>query len=125
MCLASRRCSLLVSRLFCGSWKRKFFLQVHTGRLLVGRCYNGGLLINIFFNERTYQRTIFYLSLYFSFFYVTFFVFKIFFFKKILKNVIQQCSSTINHSVPPYMRNIKYYLNIKSADDRGVCGAYF
>lgn len=33
----SRRCALLVGRLFRGSWKRKFLLQVHTRRILVGR----------------------------------------------------------------------------------------
>lgn len=44
-----------------------------------------------------------------------------------LKNVMQQCSSTINYYVPPLMRKIykKIYSNLKSADDRGVCGAYF
>lgn len=49
--LASRRCSLLVSRLFCGSWKRKFFLQVHTGCFLVGGCYYGGLYPYIFIHH--------------------------------------------------------------------------
>lgn len=43
-----------------------------------------------------------------------------------LKNVMQQCSSTINYYVPPFMRILKKnYSILKCADDRGVCGAYF
>lgn len=38
--LYSRRCTLLIGCLFCGSWKRKFLLQVHTRRILVGCRYH-------------------------------------------------------------------------------------
>lgn len=35
-----RRCTLLIGGLFCGSWKRKFLLQVHTRCILVGCRYH-------------------------------------------------------------------------------------
>lgn len=35
-----RRCTLLIGCLFCGSWKRKFLLQIHTRCFLVGCRYH-------------------------------------------------------------------------------------
>lgn len=40
LCAHFRRCTLLIGCLFCGSWKRKFLLQIDTRCFLVGCGYD-------------------------------------------------------------------------------------